>query len=46
MTFQKLNIPNGQSTLAIFYTNLGPLQSKYNSDCHQPVLKKIRSIAY
>ena len=34
MTFQKLNNPNG------FRTNLGPLQSKNNSDCHQSVFFK------
>ena len=41
MTFQKINIPKGHSTLArlVLYQSR-PLQSKNNSNCHQPVSYK------
>ena len=38
MTFEKLNIPNGQSSLAgLVLYQFGPLKSKKISDCHQSV---------
>ena len=48
MTFQKLNIPNGQSALAglVLYQSW-TVRIQKNSDCRQSVfIKKIRSFLY